>query len=224
MRYIGRLIVYISIFFITFSLISVVLAGLFPVMLTPLKTIRYFENFTNMGPKIDSNWVPLDRISESMVQAVIATEDNNFLKHNGFDWKAIKQAIKDNRKKNKVRGGSTISQQTAKNLFCPPDRTWLRKGFEAFYTFLIESLWSKQRIMEVYLNIIETGPNMYGVEAPARKIYKKKASELNRYDASMIATVLPSPQRMLLSSPSSYMTRRSAQVRNLMSKLPPLEF
>ena len=123
-----------------------------------------------------------------------------------------------------LRGGSTISQQTAKNVFCLPSRTWIRKGFEAYYTLLIETFWSKRRIMEVYLNVIETGENMYGVEAPARHIYGKSAEKLNRHEASMIATVLPNPIRMKLANPSSYMMRRSAQVRSLMNKLPVIDF
>ena len=123
-----------------------------------------------------------------------------------------------------LRGGSTISQQTAKNVFCLPARTWLRKGVEAWFTVLIETFWSKRRIMEVYLNVIETGRNMYGVEAPARDVYGKTAAELNAYEASMIATVLPNPLRRDMAAPSGYMVRRAAQVRSLMGKLGPIEF
>ena len=156
--------------------------------------------------------------------AVIATEDNNFMVHNGFDWEAIKKAYNENREGDRLRGGSTISQQTAKNVFCLPSRTWVRKGFEAYYTLLIETFWSKRRIMEVYLNVIETGRNMYGVEAPARGVYGKTAAELNAYEASMIATVLPNPLRRDMAAPSGYMVRRAAQVRSLMGKLGPIEF
>lgn len=224
MRYLLRLVVYISIFLLTFSLSQVLLLRFIPVMVTPLKVIRYVENFPEKGMAVDSKWVPISSISTDMQQAVIATEDNNFLIHNGFDWDAIDKARESNRQGKRLRGASTISQQTAKNVFCTHDRTWLRKGIEAYYTVLIEMFWPKQRIMEVYLNVIETGKNMYGVEAPARKVYDKTADELNRYEASMIATVLPNPIKMKLVAPSNYMVRRAAQVRTLMNLLPPLDY
>ncbi len=224
MRYIGRLLVYLAIFFFTLSVSSVLLTRVIPVTVTPLKVLRLVENFSDRGLSVQSNWVPLSRINYSMVQAVIATEDNYFLSHHGFDWDAINQARQENREGKRIRGGSTISQQTAKNVFCLPSRTWTRKAVEAYYTFLIETFWNKRRIMEVYLNVIETGENMYGVEAPARRIYDKTARELNRYEASVIASVLPNPIRMKISAPSSYVMRRAAQVRSLMSKLPPIDF
>ena len=202
MRYLLRLVVYLSLFFVTYSVCSVLLLRAVPVTVTPLKVLRFFENFTQDGFSVHSNWVPFDRINPSVVQAVIATEDNNFATHNGFDWEAINQALDENREGKRLRGGSTISQQTAKNVFCFPSRTWLRKGFEAYYTVLIECCWSKRRIMETYLNVIETGRNMYGVD---------------RYEASMIATVLPNPLRMRLQNPSNYMVRRAARVRTLMN-------
>ncbi len=224
MRYIGRLLVYLAIFFFTLSVSSVLLTRVIPVTVTPLKVLRLVENFSDRGLSVQSNWVPLSRINHSMVQAVIATEDNYFLSHHGFDWDAINQARQENREGKRIRGGSTISQQTAKNVFCLPSRTWTRKAVEAYYTFLIETFWNKRRIMEVYLNVIETGENMYGVEAPARRIYDKTARELNRYEASVIASVLPNPIRMKISAPSSYVMHRAAQVRSLMSKLPPIDF
>ena len=217
MRYLGRLLVYLAIFFFTLSVSSVLIARVIPVTVTPLKVLRLVENFPDKGLSVQSNWVPLHRINLSMVRAVIATEDNNFLTHRGFDWDAINKALDENREGKRLRGGSTISQQTAKNVFCFPSRTWLRKGFEAYYTVLIECCWSKRRIMETYLNVIETGRNMYGVEAPAREVYGKSAKELNRYEASMIATVLPNPLRMRLQNPSNYMVRRAARVRTLMN-------
>ena len=224
MRYIGRLIVYLLLFSATCSVGSVLLLRFVPVTVTPLKIIRLFENPGGEGLEIHSNWVSFDEISPQMIRAVIATEDNRFLTHRGFDWEAIDQALGENREGKRLRGGSTISQQTAKNVFCPPSRTWLRKGVEAWQTILIETFWSKRRIMEVYLNIVETGPNMYGVEAPAREIYGKTAAELNRHEAAMIATVLPNPLRMRLSAPSDYMVRRAAKVRSLMNKLGKIDF
>ena len=224
MRYLGRLLVYLAIFFFTLSVSSVLIARVIPVTVTPLKVLRLVENFPDKGLSVQSNWVPLHRINLSMVRAVIATEDNNFLTHRGFDWDAINKALDENREGGRIRGGSTISQQTAKNVFCLPSRTWTRKAVEAYYTFLIETFWDKRRIMEVYLNVIETGENMYGVEAPARQVYGKTAEHLNRHEASMIASVLPNPIRMKIAAPSSYVVRRAAQMRTLMSKLPPVDF
>ena len=224
MRYFFRLVVYLAVFFVTYSVCSVLLLRFVPVTVTPLKVIRLFENLPEDGLRIHSNWVPLDKISLSMVRAVIATEDNHFLSHRGFDWDAIDQALDENREGGRLRGGSTISQQTAKNVFCPPSRTWFRKGVEAWYTVLIETFWGKRRIMETYLNIVETGRNMYGVEAPAREIYGKTAAELNPHEASMIATALHNPLRMRIAAPSSYMVRRAANVRSLMNKLGKIDF
>lgn len=218
-RYFCRLLVYLLLFFVTYSVCSVFLLRAVPVTVTPLKVIRLIENLPQEGLSLQSKWVPFDQISPLMMQAVIATEDNNFASHRGFDWEAINQALDENQEGKRLRGGSTISQQTAKNIFCPPSRTWFRKGVEAYYTFLIETCWSKRRIMEAYLNIIETGRNMYGVEAPAREVYGKSAKELNRHEASMIATVLPNPLRMRLATPSNYMTRRAARVRGLMNQI-----
>lgn len=223
MRYLFRLLVYFAVFGLTFSVGSVLLLRFLPVTVTPLKVLRLAEHFPEKGFSVRSNWVPLERIGAPMIRAVIATEDNHFPTHHGFDWEAINRAMAENRDGDRIRGGSTISQQTAKNVFCLPHRNWLRKGIEAYYTVLIEALWGKHRIMEVYLNVIETGENMYGVEAPARRVYDKRASELNPHEASMIATVLPNPLRMKLEAPSSYMVRRSARVRSLMNKLPPIE-
>ncbi|MDD3107660.1 MAG: monofunctional biosynthetic peptidoglycan transglycosylase [Alistipes sp.] len=222
-RYLFRLCVYLTLFFVTFSLCTVVFLRVVPVTVTPLKVIRMIVPAGDAPLPIHSKWVPLQRISHWMVQAVIATEDNNFLTHRGFDWEAINQAMDENREGKRLRGGSTITQQTAKNVFCPPSRTWFRKGIEAYYTFLIESVWSKERIMEVYLNVIETGASMYGVEAPAREIYAKPAEDLNRHEASMIATVLPNPIRMKLQAPSNYMVRRAGRVRDLMNMVGPVE-
>ena len=208
MRYLGRLLVYLAIFFFTLSVSSVLIARVIPVTVTPLKVLRLVENVPDKGLSVQSNWVPLHRINLSMVRAVIA----------------INKALDENREGGRIRGGSTISQQTAKNVFCLPSRTWTRKAVEAYYTFLIETFWDKRRIMEVYLNVIETGENMYGVEAPARQVYGKTAEHLNRHEASMIASVLPNPIRMKIAAPSSYVVRRAAQVRSLMSKLPPVDF
>lgn len=220
MKYIFRLIIYFFIFFLAFSVGSVVFFRFVPVTITPLKIIRFFEGGSEKGRKIESKWVTLDRISVPMQKAVIATEDNNFLTHNGFDLEAIKKAVEYNKQGKKIRGASTISQQTAKNVFCTPSRTWFRKGIESYYTVLIEFLWNKRRIMEVYLNIIEVHPGVYGVEAAAKHFYNKDAATLNIYESAMIATVLPSPARMNIGKPSNYMTNRAAQVRRLAGLFP----
>lgn len=224
MRYLGRLVAYLAVFSSRSRSATRCCCGGFRVTLTPLKAIRLAEHLPEEGLRVRSNWVPLRKVAMPMVRAVIATEDNHFLSHRGFDWDAIDRALDENREGKRLRGGSTISQQTAKNVFCLPARTWLRKGVEAWFTVLIETFWSKRRIMEVYLNVIETGRNMYGVEAPARGVYGKTAAELNAYEASMIATVLPNPLRRDMAAPSGYMVRRAAQVRSLMGKLGPIEF
>lgn len=218
MRYLFRVLLYLSILFATFTVVAVGLTRFVPVAFTPLKVDALRENAGSNAP-VRSRWVPIGRISDEMVTAVVATEDNNFMKHYGFDFQAIQQAVEEYRAGGRLRGASTISQQTAKNIFCLPDRTWLRKGVETWFTAWIELLWGKRRIMEVYLNVIETHRNTYGVETTARTFFNKPAAELNRYEAAMISTVLPSPRRMNLAAPSSYMERRAAQVRRLMGQV-----
>lgn len=218
MKYIVRMLLYAAVFFVVFTVVSVGLTRWVPVAFTPLKFIALHENAGQDAP-VRSRWVSINRISGQMVTAVVATEDNHFMQHHGFDFQEIRRAIRENREGRRLRGASTISQQTAKNVFCLPDRTWLRKGFETWFTGWIEGLWGKRRIMEVYLNVIETHRNIYGAGAAARVFYKKPAADLNRYEAAMIATVLPSPRRMNISAPSNYMTRRAAQVRGLMRKV-----
>jgi monofunctional biosynthetic peptidoglycan transglycosylase len=220
MKYVLRLLIHLSIFFVTFTVVSVLLLKVVPINFTPLKWVALWEN-GGSGKEFPfrSKWTAIENIAPEMVTAVVATEDGNFMKHNGFDFKAIKQALEENREGGRLRGASTISQQTAKNVFCFPRRTWLRKGVETWFTFWIERCWSKKRIMEVYLNVIETHPNIYGVEATSEYFYRKSASELNRYEAAMIATTLPSPRRMNIGAPSAYVTRRAAQVRRMMSNV-----
>ncbi len=224
MRYLLRLLIYLAIFGLTFSVGYVVVLRYIPVTITPLKAIRLVEQLPTEGIAIHSRWRNLDKINPFVARAVVSTEDNNFLTHNGFDWEAIELAMESNREGERIRGGSTISQQTAKNVFCLPNRTWVRKGVEAYYTLLIELIWGKERIMEVYLNVIETGVNRYGVESVARRVYDKHASELNFHEAAMIATCLPNPRKMRIETPSDYMVRRAARVRNLMQSTPPLDF
>lgn len=161
-------------------------------------------------------WVPLDSISPYMAVAVMASEDQRFLKHHGFDLQAIKQAQTEFEEGGRRRGASTISQQTAKNVFLWPKSSWVRKGFEAYFTFLIELMWPKERIMEVYLNSIEMGKGIYGIEAVAQSHFHYHAKELSRSDCALIAATLPNPIRFDSSKPSPYMKRRQLQIKRQM--------
>lgn len=194
---------------------------------TPLMGIRIVQQIKK-GEEIKCNkdWVRIDDISPNMVRAVVAAEDNLFLSHNGFDWNGLKKAAAYNEKHKgkKIHGGSTISQQTAKNVFLWPARSYIRKGLEVYFTCLIEVCWPKERIMEVYLNVIETGRGVYGVEAAAQKYYGRSADRLNMSQAAMIAAILPSPQKRNPSNPSSYLNRRQAKILNIMGKIGRVEF
>ncbi|HEX4999697.1 MAG TPA: monofunctional biosynthetic peptidoglycan transglycosylase [Terriglobia bacterium] len=164
-------------------------------------------------------WVDLDDISPAMGVAVIAAEDQKFIDHFGFDWQAIEKALARNGQGSRTRGASTLSQQTAKNLFLWPGRTWLRKGFEAYFTVLLETLWPKRRILEVYLNIAEFGDGVYGVEAAAQRYFHKPASRLNGSEAALLAAVLPSPRRFRVNAPNSYVRERQQWILNQMGQL-----
>jgi monofunctional biosynthetic peptidoglycan transglycosylase len=165
------------------------------------------------GNGLDYRWRSLDDISPHLVASAIAAEDARFCNHSGFDMEAIEQALRDNERGRRVRGGSTISQQTAKNVFLWPGRDWIRKGLEAGYTVMIETVWSKRRIMEVYLNVAEMGPGVYGAEAAARHWFGKSAADLTPREAARIAAILPSPRRYNAGSPGPYVRRRAARVQ-----------
>jgi monofunctional biosynthetic peptidoglycan transglycosylase len=175
-------------------------------------------------PKNSKRWVPIEKISPHMIQAVVAAEDNRFLEHHGFSFVDMKKAWKNNQKGRRIRGGSTISQQTAKNVFLWNKRSYLRKGLEAYFTVLIELFWSKERIMEVYLNSIEMGDGIYGVQAAAMEHFGKDADRLSRSQAALIAVCLPNPRKFNPARPSSYIQRRKYQVMNLMYKIPKVDF
>jgi monofunctional biosynthetic peptidoglycan transglycosylase len=172
--------------------------------------------------KLKHSWVSLDEMSPSMPVAVIASEDANFLKHHGFDYKAIENAaIRNKKHPEKQRlGASTISQQTAKNVFLWPGRSWVRKGFEVYFTTLIELLWSKQRIMEVYLNSIEMGEGIYGVESVARHHFGTTAKALSRSQCALIAATLPNPRKFSSKNPSSYVLKRQKRIMHEMKFVP----
>lgn len=193
--------------------------------LTPLMLIRCFQPATaGLDKKISKEWVPIGKISPKMVQAVVASEDNLFLEHRGFDWDGIRDAVEHNRKGKNIHGGSTISQQTAKNVFLWPKRSYFRKGLEVYFTFLIETFWSKERIMEVYLNVCEMGKGIYGVEKAARTYYGKPAAELSASEAAMLASILPAPLKRNPARPSSYMYERQAKILRLMQLIGPVDF
>ncbi|MBX3478080.1 MAG: monofunctional biosynthetic peptidoglycan transglycosylase [Brevundimonas sp.] len=168
------------------------------------------------GNGLTYRWRGIDDISPRLVEAVIAAEDARFCEHRGFDFKAIEKALDSNARGRKVRGGSTISQQTAKNVFLWPGRDWIRKGFEAGYTVLIETLWGKRRIMEVYLNVAEWAPGVYGAEAAARRWFGKSAADLSPREAARLAAILPSPRRYQAASPGPYVRRRAGRIQAAM--------
>jgi len=216
--------IFILAFFIT-SILGVLIYRWINPNITMLMVIRHYETlFTKENSSIQKDWVKVDDVSKSMVLATVAAEDSKFLTHWGFDFELIKEAMKYNQKSQRVKGASTISQQTAKNIFLWPKRSWVRKGFEAYFTILMEGLWTKRRIMEVYLNIVEFGKGVYGVETAAKKFYKKNASQLNRYDAAMLTTVLPSPAKRNPSKPSRYMYSYQQRVLWNMSTIGSIDF
>ena len=190
--------------------------------LTWLMVDRYFEGKKTKSVAIKNQWVEIEKISPNMVQAVIAAEDNLFLSHWGFDFKSINEARSHNRAGKNVRGASTITMQVAKNVFLWHGRTITRKLFEAGFTILIETFWSKQRIIEVYLNIIELGPAIYGVESASKQFFKKPVSELTRNESALLATVLPNPLYRNPAKPSSYMLQYQQTILNKIKSIGPV--
>src|SRR5690606_31442339 len=201
---------------ILLSVFVVIIYGWIPVPFTPLMAIRAIE-FPEEN--IQHDWVSIDNISNNLKVAVIASEDQNFPTHNGFDVKAIEKALENNRLGKRVKGASSISQQTAKNVFLWPHRSWVRKGFEVYFTFLIETFWSKERILEVYLNSIEMGKGVYGAEAASKAWFNKPASALNPQEAAAIAAILPNPRQYKANPASNYIQGRKnwvvRQMRNM---------
>lgn len=169
-------------------------------------------------------WFSYDDISKQMALAVVAAEDQNFPKHFGFDFEQIEKAIEQHNRGRKLRGASTITQQVAKNLFLWEGRSFIRKGFEAYFTVLIELLWSKERILEVYLNIIETGDMIFGVGAASQIYFKRLPSKLSRSQAALIASTIPNPNRFSVKRPSAYVLRRQSWILGQMSSLGGVEY
>ena len=218
---IGRIFKWMVVAFFGSTILAVVALRFIPVYFTPLMFIRCAQQISKGEEiKLKHHWVPLSDISRHLPVAVMASEDQRFLLHHGFDYNAIEQAAMSNLKGGKKRGGSTISQQTAKNVFLWPGRSWVRKGLEAYFTVLIEMTWSKQRIMEVYLNSIEMGAGIYGADAVAQQHFDKTASELFRSECALIAATLPNPIKFSSKSPSPYMQKRKRQIEQQMRFMP----
>lgn len=215
---VGRFLLKCVMWFLITSIVSVILFRFVPVPVTPLMLIRCIEQKSDgKEMRLSHDWVPLEEINERLQLAVVCSEDQNYLKHSGFDWGAIKKAMKQNKKGKRIRGGSTITQQTAKNVFLWPGRSYIRKGFEAYFTFLIELFWSKERIMEVYLNSIEMGDGIYGAEAAAQHWFKKKAIKLNKDQAAAIAAVLPNPRSYVANPAGPYIAGKKVWIKQQMN-------
>ena len=214
-----------TLWFIALSILSVIIFKWVPVPITPLMMTRAIDNKMEGKDMILSHdWEPIENISPNLQKAVIASEDGNFLKHNGFDFNAMQKAFKSNQKGKRLKGGSTISQQTAKNVFLWQGRSYLRKGLEAYFTVLIELIWGKERIMEVYLNSIEMGNGVYGAEAAAQHWYRKSAAELSKQEAAVIAAILPNPRKYKATNSSSYIERRKGKIVRVMNQIGKIEY
>lgn len=206
------------------ALSLLLLYGWLPVQLTGVMTERWLAAWWQQQPyQLRHDWVSISQISPHLQQAVIAAEDQLFLQHQGFDVKAIEQALVYNSKGRKVRGASTISQQTAKNVFLWSGRSWLRKGLESALTVLIELSWGKQRILEVYLNSVEFGPGIFGAQAAARYYFGIDARQLNKQQAALLAAVLPNPHRFSAKTPSPYVRKRQQWILQQMRQLRPIQ-
>ncbi|MCM1107649.1 MAG: monofunctional biosynthetic peptidoglycan transglycosylase [Clostridium sp.] len=210
----------IVLFFLGSTILAVLAYRFMPVAVTPLMVIRCFQQ-VGRGEKIrmKHHWVSLQEMSPYLPVAVMASEDQRFLNHHGFDFTEIHNALEERQSGKRFRGGSTISQQTAKNVFLWPTSSWIRKGLEVYFTGLIELCWSKERIMEVYLNSIEMGDGIYGAEAIAQQHFGRTASRLTRANCALIAATLPNPLKYSSKSPSKYMLHRQTAIMKQMKHI-----
>jgi monofunctional glycosyltransferase len=216
---------WIAIFFFGSTLLVEILFTFINPPVTPLMIQRVIEQkLDGKKAKLDKKWMPIEKISPSMAKAVVASEDNRFMEHWGIDVDAIEKAVEYNKHHRRKHGASTITQQVAKNVFLWPARTWLRKGFEFYFTITIDLIWSKRRIMEVYLNVIETGDGIYGAEAAARTYFHKPAKNLTKGEAALIAACLPNPRKRNPAAPTPYLLRRQSRILNLMNKIGEVKF
>ena len=215
MKIIKKTLKWIVVAFFASTILSVVALRFMPVVVTPLMLIRCYEQVkAGEELKLSHDWEPLTNISKDLPIAVMASEDAKFLDHHGFDYQAIEHAAKRNRQHPEKRklGASTISQQTAKNVFLGPGRSWVRKGFEVYFTALIELMWPKERIMEVYLNSIEMGNGIYGAQAVAEEHFNTDAKDLTKAQCALIAATLPNPRKFSSKNPSAYMLKRQKRI------------
>lgn len=215
----------ILIWFLSVSVLWVLAYRFINPPMTLLMITRNMERKSNGKDfKTDKKWVRFEDISDNMKRAAVSAEDQKFLKHMGFDIKAIERAYASNEKGKKIKGGSTISQQTAKNVFLWPGRSYVRKGFEAYFTLLIEMLWSKERILEVYLNVIEMGDGIYGAEAASQTYFNKSCKDLTKSQAALIAACFPNPLKWTPAHPTRYIRHKQRVIMQIMRRLGPLDF
>jgi monofunctional biosynthetic peptidoglycan transglycosylase len=215
----------VFIYFLLVSIIWVIALRFINPPITLLMVLRNIERKSDgKSFKTEKKWVKFEDMSDNMKRAAVSAEDQLFLKHIGFDVKAIEKAFANNAKGKKVKGGSTISQQTAKNVFLWPGRSYIRKGFEAYFTLLIELFWSKERILEVYLNVIEMGDGIYGAEAASQAYYHKSCTKLSKNQAALIAACFPNPRRWSPSNATPYIRHRQYLILRNMRRLGPLDF
>jgi len=225
LKLILRILKLVFILFFSISILWVLLYRWVNPPVTLLMIERGFEQKSDGKEwKIDKQWVDFDDIADPMKRAAVAAEDQTFLENHGFDFKAMEKAIDKNQKSHKLIGGSTISQQTAKNVFLWPGRSYVRKAFEAYFTILEELFWSKKRIMEVYLNEIEMGDGIYGVQAASQAYFHKDAKDLSKKEAAAIASIFPDPLKWSPTNPSAYITHRQYLILKNMRRLGPLDF
>ncbi len=225
LKKITRILFKILIWFVGISLFFVFLFKFVPVPFTPLMVSRAVESkLAGKEMYCNHDWVPIENISKNLQKAVIASEDGTFLIHHGFDFSAMQKALKNNQKGKKIKGGSTISQQTAKNVFLWQGRSYIRKGFEAYFTVLIELIWGKERIMEVYLNSIEMGDGIYGAQAASQYWYRKDASNLSAREAAGIAAILPNPRKYKASNSTVYINNRKDKIVRVMRYIGKLDY
>jgi monofunctional glycosyltransferase len=215
LKRIGRILAFFVTGFFIWSLFLVVLYRDVPPLVTPLMVLRLLD-----GSGIHKSWRPLAEISPNLIRAAMAAEDGKFCSHDGFDWKAIEADWQRNQRGGQLLGASTISMQTAKNLFLWPDRSWPRKGLEVYFTLLIELAWPKRRIMELYLNVVEWAPGIYGAEAAAQYHFKTTAAGLSAAQGARLAAVLPNPRRWSASRPSAYIVGRAGMIHARMPDVP----
>jgi monofunctional glycosyltransferase len=211
--------------FFILSIISVLIFRFVPVPLTPLMITRCIDQkIAGQEMTLSHDWEPIENLSPNLQKAVIASEDGTFLSHYGFDFGAMQKAFKGNLKGKRIKGGSTISQQTVKNVFLWQGRSYVRKILEAYFTVLIEIFWSKERIMEVYLNSIEMGEGVYGAEAASQHWFRTNAKDLSKLQAASIAAILPNPRKFKATNSSGYTERRKGRILKVMTRMKNIKY